>query len=111
MSNEVVNGVDFSARRNNIPEMIEVLKAYGAGKKIERRSVDKIAIIKKNGNRVENFNRRQTISSRGYPAYEDSNGYIELEDVDRIEDMPWIETDFPDFNFAKDQYRIKDDQV
>lgn len=111
MSDKAVNGADFSARRNNIPEMIEVLKAYGAGKKIERRPVDKIVIIKKNENRAENFNRRQTISSRGYPAYEDNNGYIELEDVDHVENMPWREVDFPDFNFAEDQYRIKNDEI
>lgn len=111
MSDKAVNGTDFSARKNNVPEMIEVLKAYGAGKKIERRPVDKILILKKNGNKVENFNRRQTISSRGYPAYEDSNGYVELKDVDHVENMPWMEADFPDFNFAEDQYRIKDDQV
>lgn len=34
MNDKAVNGTDFSARRNNIPEMIEVLEAYGAGKRL-----------------------------------------------------------------------------
>lgn len=73
----------FDDLRPNTPsEMINVIK-NSENHKIQARPWKKCVVVEKNGNRNENFSLYETIDTRGYPAYENNNGYIPTTDIDR----------------------------
>lgn len=100
--------MEEQARQNTVDEMITILEAFKTGNSIERRFIDKITIVKKNGYKIRNFNRDIVIDTRGYKAYSDENGYIELEEIDHVEESPWEDVALPNFDFERYQYKLKD---